>query len=132
LALQLTREGGPMPKRALGFGMATAAALTLVPSIVFADQQPPYSGHASTATLSVSIAPTALVAIPGSLVSQQLPASVSSLLTTALQPLTLQVDSAHSNATRADAATDISSGHADVTPLSLDLSRLGTLLDELH
>jgi hypothetical protein len=121
-----------MPKRALGFGMATAAVLTLVPSIALAGQQPPYSGNASTATLSVFIAPTALVAVPSSLVNQQLPSPVSSLLTTALQPLTVQVDSAHSSATRTTTATDLSTGHADVTPLSIDLSRLGTLLDELH
>jgi hypothetical protein len=121
-----------MPKRAWSLGVAAAAALTLIPSVVSADQQPPYSGNASTAALTASVNPTALVSVPGSVVGQQLPGSVSALLTTALQPLTVQVDTAHSSGVRSGTAADLSTGHADVTPLSLDLSRLGTLLTELH
>jgi len=115
-----------MLKRAWGSGVAVAAALALVPSVVFADQAPPFSGKASTATLSVSIDPTALLSL------QSVPSQVSSVLTTALQPITVQVDSGHASGTRSTTATDLSAGHADVTPVSLDLSQVATLLGEVQ
>jgi len=116
-----------MSKRALGSVAAVVAGLALVPSAVFADQQGPYTGNATTATLTVQVSPTALLTVPSSLI----PAQVSSTLGTALDPVTIQVDSAHASATRSGTAADLSTAHGDVTPVSIDVKALGTLLDEL-
>ncbi len=118
-----------MSSRVLGGAVAALAALTLVPRTVLADQ--PFSGSASTTTLTVSVSPAAMLTIPSSVMSP-LPQPVQNLLTAALQPITAEVDGAHSNGTRSGTANDLATGHSDVTPISLQLAPLGQLLDELH
>lgn len=118
-----------MSSRVVGCVVAAVAAVALVPSTVLADQ--PFSGSASTTTLTVSVAPTAVLGVPSSVVSS-LPQQVQSILTAALQPITAEIDGAHSNGTRSGSAADLSTGHSDVTPLSVQLAPLSSLLDELH
>jgi len=114
-----------MPKRVVGCVVAAAAAVALVPGAVFAAQ--PYSGSAITATLTVSVNPNALLTLPGS----DIPASVSSLLGGTLPNLSAQVNASHATATRSGSAADLSAGHADVTPLALDVSSVSTLLGNI-
>jgi hypothetical protein len=114
-----------MAKRVVGCIVAGAAAFALMPAAVLADQ--PFSGSASTATLSVSIDPNALLTLP----SADIPAQVSSLLVSTLPTINAQVDGAHSTGTRSGTAADLSAGHADVTPISLQLSSLNTMLGNL-
>jgi len=118
-----------MSRRVVACVMAATAALALVPGTVHADQ--PFSGSASTTTLSLTVSPGALLTVPGSVVSA-LPQSVSSLLTATLQPISAEVDGAHSTGTRSGSGLDLSAGHADVTPISLQLAPLSQLLTALH
>lgn len=114
-----------MPKRVVGCVVAAAAAIALVPGTVFAAQ--PYTGQAITATLTVSVDPNALLTLPAS----DIPASVSSLLGGTLPNLSAQVNASHAVGTRSGTAADLSVGHADVTPLSLNVSSVTTLLGNL-
>jgi hypothetical protein len=107
------------------------AALLLLPVAARADQPVGASANASTAALSLSIDPTALLSVPSADL-QALPANLRALLTTALQPLLVQVDGAHASASRTAAVADLVAGHGDATPVSLDLSSLSQLLSSLH
>ena len=118
-----------MSRRVAGCAVAAAAAFVLVPSSALADQ--PFSGSASTTTLSLTVSPSALVAVPNSVIAA-LPSQVSGLLTAALQNISVQVDGAHATGTRAGSALDLSNGHGDVTPVSLQLAPLTQLLGEVH
>jgi hypothetical protein len=108
---------------------AAGAALALLPLSARADT---VSGtaSASTAALGLSVDPTALLDVPAADLAA-LPASVRSLLTTALQPVTVQIDGANATASRSGAA-DLVAGHSDATPVSLNLASLSLLLSELH
>jgi hypothetical protein len=117
-----------MSKRVWGSVVAAVAAMGLVPSTVFADQTPPYSGSATASTLTLQVSPNALLTLP----AVDIPSQVSSTLSTALDPITIQVDSGHSTASRSSTGSDLSAAHADLTPLGINLATLNTLLTELH
>jgi hypothetical protein len=116
-------------KRVFGGVVAAAAAAVLVPATVFADG--PFSGSAGAATLTVSVNPSALVTLPASVVSA-LPAAVQSQLTATLSQITADVDGAHATGTRSGTGADLSAGHADTTPLSVNLAPLAQLLTAFH
>jgi hypothetical protein len=111
--------------------VAAAACVALLPLAAHADQPVGASANAGTAALSLSIDPTALLSVPDADV-QALPAGLRTLLTTALQPVTVRVDGANATASRTAATADLVSGHSDATPVSLDLASLSSLLSELH
>jgi hypothetical protein len=111
--------------------MAATAALVLLPVAAHADQPVGFSANASTAALALSINPSALLSVPAADV-QQLPANLRDLLTTALQPVVLNVDGATATALRTAAVADLVSGHSAATPVSLDAGPLATLFDEVH
>lgn len=108
-----------------------AALVVLSPLTVRADQPAGATGNASTTALSLSINPTALLSVPNADVVA-LPPNLRSLLTAALQPVTVQVDGANGTASRAASAADLVAGHSDATPVSLNLASLGQLLSALH
>jgi hypothetical protein len=114
-----------MSRRVWASVVAAGAAVALVPCTVVAEQ--PSSGSASTATLSLTVSPNALLAVPSSVA-----APVAAQLQAALQPISVQIDGAHTAGTRSASAADLSAGHADVTPLSINLEPLSQLLTELH
>ncbi|HEV7680182.1 MAG TPA: hypothetical protein VGQ42_16595 [Candidatus Dormibacteraeota bacterium] len=105
-------------------GAAIAIASALLPLRVFADQAAGSTANASTAALTLSINPTALLSIPQSAVPPQ--------LQTLLAPVTVQIDSAHATASRLTAVADLVAGHGDATPIKLDVSSLNGLFTELH
>jgi hypothetical protein len=111
--------------------IAAAACVALLPLAAHADQPVGASANTSTAALSLSVDPTAMLSIPNADV-QALPPSLRTLLTTALQPVTVRVDGANATASRTAAAVDLVTGHSDATPVSLDLASLSSLLSELH
>ena len=117
-----------MPKRAAGCVLAAAALLALAPGTVRADQ--PFTGTAGTTTLSLTLNPNALLTIDSSVLSS-LPSQVSSLLTAAGSSITAEVDGTHATGTRSSSGADLASGHADVTPISLQLAPLSQLLTNL-
>ena len=106
-----------------------AVALALVPSAGHADAAP--TANASTATVSVSVAPSALVSLPTSTLSA-LPTDVQGDLTAAQQPVTVQLDGAQTTATRSTTAADLTSAQSQASPLSIDVKALGAVLDQLH
>src|SRR5579884_1389194 len=110
---------------------ALAAAAALLPMAARADQPVGATANASTAALGLSINPAALLGIPTTDV-QALPSTLRSLLLTALNPVTVQVDGANATASRTATTADLVSGHGDATPVSLDLASLSQLLTELH
>lgn len=110
---------------------AAAAGLALLPAAVHADQPTGAAANAGTAALSLSLDPSALLSIPSADV-QALPSNLRSLLTGALQPMTVRVDGANATASRNASASDLTAGHADAIPVSLDLSSLSQLLGNLH
>jgi hypothetical protein len=119
------RQGG------LRVSAAAAAVIALLPASAHADQVAGSTANASTAALSLSVTPTALLSVPQATVAQ-LPASLRTLLATALQPIVVHIDGANASASRTAAVADLVSGHSDATPISLDVASLGTLLSELH
>lgn len=116
-------------KRVFGCIVATAAAAAMIPATVLADGT--FSGSAGAATLTVSVNPSALVTLPASVVAA-LPAAVQQQLTTALSQITAGVDGAHATGTRSATAADLTSGHADTTPIALNLAPLAQLLTAFH
>jgi hypothetical protein len=111
---------------ALRAGAAIAVVGALLPIRVFADQPAGSTANASTAALSLSINPTALLSIPQSTVAQV------PQLATVLAPVTVQIDGAHASASRTAAVADLIAGHGDATPIKLDVSSLNGLFTELH
>ena len=110
-------------------GAGVAAALAVLPVAAHADSVTA-TASASTAAMTLTVDPSALLGIPSADV-QSLPQAERSLLTAALQSITVDVDGANATASRA-AAADLVAGHADATPVSLDLASLSQLLSNLH